>query len=129
MRRSISYIGAAIIVSLIFGTIYGTTQQAQRHDANYPQIQMAEDAAAALNHGAEAAALASGKVRLESSLAPFTIGYDKFGHVIAGSGYLNGAIPVAPKSVLASANGKPYSSVTWQPQSGVRIAAISVAAD
>jgi len=129
MRRFISYAGAAVIISLLFATTYATVQQAQRSDANYPQIQIAEDVATGLNRGSAPATLLTGKIDLASSLDPFTIIYDKSGHAVASSGYLDGMVPVVPRGVLASADGKPYSFVTWQPQSGVRVAAVSVAAD
>ena len=86
MRTSLwPWLGAGAILVVIFGTIYTVAHQAQRQDANYPQIQIAEDAAAALNRGVKPAALVSGKVDLGASLAPFTIIYDKSGRIVAGS--------------------------------------------
>jgi hypothetical protein len=128
MRRFFPWLGAAAILTVIFGTMYAAIQQAQRRDANYPQIQLAEDTATNLNAGNKPRALVSGKVNFGSSLAPFIIIYDKAGHAVAGSGILDNTIPDVPKGMLAAASGRPYHAVTWQPQAGVRIAAVTVAA-
>lgn len=116
------------MLAVIFGTIYATVQQAQRNDANYPQIQMAEDTATQIRNRADPhIASAYTPVDMDSSLAPFTIVYDQKGKVVGGSGYLNGKVPKAPLGILADSRGKDYNAVTWQPRQGIRIAAVSVA--
>jgi hypothetical protein len=129
MKKLFPWCGAAVILLIIFGTMYTVVQQAQRRAANYPQIQIAEDTAAALNQRVKPAALVPGKVSLNTSLAPFTIIYDKAGQVVGGSGYLNGRVPTVPYGVLQAANNQAYHFVTWQPQADVRIAAVTVAAN
>ena len=56
MRRMIAvfrvWLPFAVIVTAFCGLAYVTVQQALRQGANDPQIQMAEDAAAALDGGA-----------------------------------------------------------------------------
>lgn len=128
MKKLIPWLGASLVVVITFGTIYAAVQQAQRRGANYPQIQIAEDAAAALDKGVQPAKLVNGRVDMVRSLAPFTIIYDKSGKAVVGSGYLHGKTPAIPIGVLTAAKGKDYSFVTWQPAAGVRIAAVSVAA-
>ncbi len=129
MKRSGPWLAATGILVIIFGTIYAGVQQSQRNEANYPQIQLAEDAAVALNSGAKPGVFARTKIDLQHSLRPFIIVYDKSGHVVTGSGYLHGRIPTVAQGVLTVAQGKPYNFVTWQPEPNVRIAAVSVAAD
>lgn len=129
MRRFIPWLGAFALIVLVFGTLYGTVQQAQRSSANSPQIQLAEDTAAALNSGTAPAELIAGHVNMAKSLAPFVIIYDKSGKVVSGSGYLNGSVPRAPYGVLTAANGVDFHTVTWQPQANVRIAAVTTSAD
>lgn len=107
-----------------FGTIYATVQQAQRSDADYPQIQIAEDTAAALNKGELPATLIGAKVDIDKSLTPFIIIYDKKGRVVLGSGYLYGKVPKAPIGILEASQGQDYHSVTWEPDNDVRIAAV-----
>lgn len=125
---SITFLGAAVIITIVFGTLYVALQQLQRSDADYPQTQMAEDAASALNQGVAPRNLVGSKVDMSASLAPFTIIFNKTGRIIAGSGYLHGAIPTAPFGMLAAASDRPYNIVTWQPNPSLRIAAVTVAA-
>lgn len=129
MKKLVPWASAILILVTIFGTIYGVVQQAQRSGANLPQIQLAEDTAVAINKGAHPSSVLTAPVDMAASLAPFIIVYDKSGKVIDGSGLLNGAIPTIPKGVLTSADNQTYNAVTWQPKSGVRIAAIAVKAD
>ncbi len=128
-NKIIPWLTALGILFVIFLTIYGVSQQVQRNDADYPQIQIAEDAAAMLNSGAKPNSIASGAINMNSSLAPFIIVYTKSGQVISGSGYLNNKIPQAPIGILTNSNDKDYYRVTWQPQSNVRIAAVTVSAN
>jgi len=129
MKRLLPFIAIFLALIISFGTIYAAVQQAQRNDANYPQIQLAEDMAAELNAGADGLGLLDNpKVDLAHSLAPFTIIYDKNGRPIVGSGYLDHKLPKAPLAVLKAAQNKDYNAVTWQPKKDVRIAAVTVAA-
>jgi len=113
---------------VVFGTIYATVQQSQRNNANSPQIQISQDAAADLNGGDSPLVLLGRNVDMKTSLAPFIIIYDKAGNVVNGSGYLNGKIPKAPIGVLTDSKGKDYNAVTWEPQDGVHVASVTVAA-
>lgn len=127
MKQRITLAAAIGVLVIIFGTIYGVGQQIQRSDANYPQIQLAEDKAAQLNTDPSAKFLRSlPHIDMRTSLAPFTIVYDKAGNVISGSGSLDGSVPKAPMGILTAAQGQPYHAVTWQPDKNVRIAAVTV---
>ena len=128
MKKLIAGLASVGIVVIMFGTVYGVAQQVQRNDANMPQIQMAEDTAAALNKGQSTEVLAHGTVNMAESLAPFTIVYDKKGQIVVSSGYLNDTVPKTSLDMLKAAQGKDYSAVTWEPQKDVRIAAVTVAA-
>lgn len=127
MKKIIGLVAAFGVVVVMFGTIYAAVQQAQRNDANFPQIQLAEDLAAGVSKGYEPNLLVYGRVDIGKSLAPFTIVYDKVGKVVVSNGYLDGKVPKPPFGVLRQAQGKEYHAVTWQPKDGVRIAAVSVA--
>ena len=129
-RRYINFIAGIAALVVVFGTIYAVGQQAQRDNANYPQIQMAEDAAAQIKAGHDPHISSTlPPVDMDSSLAPFTLVYDAKGKVVSGSGYLGGKVPAAPLGLLQSAKGKDYNAQTWQPKDGVRIAAVTVTAD
>lgn len=131
MKKLLPWIGAVALIVIIFGTQYTVAQQAQRRDANYPQIQLAEDAATALNNSHSPASVTASlnPVSLNSSLAPFVVIYDKSGKAVSGSGKLDSNLPAAPLGILSGATGQTYHAVTWQPQANVRIAAVTVAAD
>src|SRR5689334_541207 len=97
-----------LIISLIYSTIYTASQQVSRLNANDPQVQMAEDTATRLDYHAKPQDVVAGRpVNIATSLAPFLIVYDKSGHIMANSGYLNNHIPKVPFGVLKSSDGKP----------------------
>jgi hypothetical protein len=120
----------AAVTTVVCGLVYATVQQSLRQGANDPQIQMAEDAARALEDGAGLeAVLASGQIDMNDSLAPFLVIYDAAGRPQAGSGLLDGQLPEIPKGVLDYAAQNGQNRVTWQPEAGVRIAAVIVPYD
>lgn len=128
MKKLICWVAVSLVLVIVFGTIYVTVQQSERNNANYPQIQIAEDVAKSINEGDGSALLPGSRIDMAKSLAPFTIIYDKSGHAIGGTGYLKDKLPKAPLSMLRAANTKSYSAVTWEPVKTVRIAAVTVSA-
>lgn len=129
MKKYLYWIGSVIFLFIIFGTIYGVVQQSQRADANDPQIQIAEDTATELDQGITVTSLTQERIDMKNSLAPFTIIYNMSGTVVGGTGYLNNAVPTAPTGILTASDSGGYNAVTWQPATGVRIAAVTVRAD
>jgi hypothetical protein len=117
-----------VLITIIFGTIYVIEQQSLRISANSPQIQIAEDAAVALNNGTNPVSFANNRIDIGQSLSPFIIIYNKSGNVVSGDGYLNNKIPKPPLGVLKQSKNKDYNFVTWQPQGNVRVASVSVSA-
>ncbi|MDB5183396.1 MAG: hypothetical protein JWO07_77 [Candidatus Saccharibacteria bacterium] len=120
---------ATLVLVIIFGTIYSVVQQSQRTDANWPQIQLAEDASALLNKNQPPRMFSGTYVDIGTSLATFTNVYDLSGQPVTGSGYLKSSLATVPKGILTAADGRPYHSVTWEPATGVRIAAVTVKAN
>ncbi len=117
----------AVVVTAVCGLVYLAVQQELRQTANDPQIQIAEDAAAALENGAAVeSVVTSEKTAIERSLAPFVIVYDDSGGVIGSSALLHGRIPKLPDGVLDYVRSNGQDRVTWQPEPGVRIAAVIV---
>lgn len=104
--------------------LYVIPQQVLRMGANDPQIQMATDLAARLEAGSAAAAIPTGSVDLSRSLAPFVIVYDDKGLPLAGQGLLNGSLPAPPAGVFDYVRTHGEERVSWQPQRGVRVAAV-----
>ncbi len=110
---------------------YVTVQQSLRQGANDPQIQMAEDAAAALQRGASANSVMTKAppVEISTSLAPFLIVFDNSGKAVASSGLLDGTMPDYPTGALNASKASGENRVTWQPGPAVRIASVVVPYD
>ena len=128
LRRAIAlFLVPAVLATLAAGLVFVTTQQVLRLGANDPQLQLAEDAAAALDAGATPdVVVGAAKVDVATSLAPFVVVFDAAGHALATDGALDGAAPVPPSGVLASAAAGTPNMVTWQPRAGVRVATVTV---
>jgi hypothetical protein len=127
MRQLLYWLCAALIVTALYATVAGAIQTVLRGGANDPQVQLAEDAATRLGQGAAAATLVGNTVDMGASLAPFVIVYNRQGQVLASSEQLNGQTPAVPTGVLTATAVGRERNVTWQPQSGVRIASVVVA--
>ena len=123
------WIPLAALAAALCGLAYAVPQQVLRQSANDPQIQLAEDAAAALARGEPASGLVpEGSVEMSQSLAPFVMIFDDGGQVLASSARLHGQTPTLPAGLLDSVKALGEDRVTWQPESGVRIAAVVVRA-
>ncbi len=117
----------AVVITAFSMLVYASVQQVYRQDANDPQIQMANDAADALNSGSSVESVVpQEKVSFAKSLAPFYVIYDIDGNPVAGSGILDGALPEIPKGVLDVAKQAGENRRTWQPQGDVRVASVVV---
>jgi hypothetical protein len=117
----------AVVTAAFCGLAYLTVQQSLRQGANDPQIQMAEDAAAALAQGQNPESLVPlSTVDIARSLVPIMIVYGVAGNVLASSAVLHGVIQDIPADVLDYARANGEDRVTWQPEEGVRIAAVVV---
>jgi hypothetical protein len=91
---------------------------------------MAEDAATALGESQQYETLLPAyPVEISTSLAPFMVIYDQAGQPLASNGYLNGSFPQLPPGVFDYANQNCEDRVTWQPEPGVRMAAVVVRYD
>jgi hypothetical protein len=100
-------------------------QQNYRQSANDPQIQMAEDTAAALNHGDRPASLVpTPKLDREHSLAPFIIIVDKQQHILATNADAGSDSALPPSGVFSNANTQGQQRFTWQTEQGVRYATV-----
>ena len=118
----------AVVTTLLCGLVYLAVQQSLRMGANDPQIQMAEDAAVALAAGGTSeSVLPVAQVDISTSLAPFLVIYSNTGEPLASSGLLHGTVPLLPQGVFDYTHQKGEDRVSWQPESGVRVAAVVVA--
>ena len=124
VRRALAlWLPSAVAATLVCGIAYTIVQQNYRQNANDPQLQMAEDAAAALSAGATPEQVATGpQVDMATSLAPFLIVFDQAGRPLASTATLGGQTPIPPIGVLQTATDLGHDMVTYQPRSGVRSA-------
>lgn len=122
------WLTAAVLVLGLVGFTGFVVQQNYRLSANDPQIQMAHDAADALNSGTTTAVLLENMpvIDMERSLAPFEIIYDKNGRELTSTGKLDGAVPPLPDGLLDYVKAHGEDRFTWQPRTGVREAAVAV---
>jgi len=125
-RTLATWIPLFVLVTLMCGLVYGVAQQTIRQSANDPQIQLAEDAAAALKNGITPQAVMQGllPVDMAVSIAPFVIIYNDAGQPIIGNGFINNANPVPPPGVLNYVRTYGEDRVTWQTQQGYRFATV-----
>ncbi|CAN5449787.1 hypothetical protein BH10PAT3_BH10PAT3_4310 [soil metagenome] len=129
MKKYLKPLALFTVITIIFGTIYVSAQQILRMGANDPQIQMAQDTAAKLNNDNKPAALAGDKIDVSTSLAPFTLIYDKQGKNVSSAAY-TGSQPLRDISFgVLQSTGSGYNAVTWQPETNVRLAAVVVKAN
>lgn len=116
---------AALLGTAFCGLVYLVVQQNLRQEANNPQIQLAEDIASALENGRNTGSLVpQDMVDLKSSLGVFVIQFDDQGKQTSSSAVLGGQSPVLPAGVLNYVRKHGEDRITWQPEPGVRIAAV-----
>jgi hypothetical protein len=114
-----------LILTLWGGAVAVTMQQMLRRGANHPQIEMGRSYAHAIAAGTKPEdLLPSGRIDLQTSLEPFAILYSDNGLPIASSASLNNAIPAPPVGTFDYARKYQLDMITWQPQPGVRMAAV-----
>ena len=121
------WLALAAIATALSGLVYLVTQQMWRQMANDPQVQMARDAAAMLERGLPVdSVVPRTPIDIGSSLAPFLTVFSDAGLLLASSGTLHGQFRVVPAGVLSHVREHGEERVTWQPERGVRIAAVIV---
>ena len=105
--------------------IYGTVQQSFRSGANDPQLQLARDIAIALNNNHSPNQLIpKDTIDISKSQAPFVVLYNKDGKPIQSTGLLDGNLPKLPAGVFDFTKKKQEDVISWQPNTGVRMAMV-----
>lgn len=126
-RLGFAYFALAITLT---GLVYLEGLVVLRHSAFDPQIQLAEDVAAALDSGqAPVELVAHRDVDMRRSIAPFLTVTDEKLNVLTTTGKLDGATALPPAGAFAAAASAANheNRVTWQPAKDVRQAAVIVA--
>jgi hypothetical protein len=122
-----TWLPLAVVGSALVLLIGVSTQQVLRRSADDPQIQIAEDIAAAIEAGAgPQSVVPSKKVDIGKSLAPIILVADANGTIVSSSATLQGSTPTLPKGTLEFAKQHGQNRFTWQPADGVRLATVAV---
>lgn len=121
----LAHFAAAIIITGIVLLVYTSVQQSHRSSANDPQLQLARDLSYGLKTGRQLTSLVSADtIDIAQSLAVFAETFDHSGNPIQSTGFLNGRLPRPPAGVLDFTASNQENVITWQPQSGVRMAMV-----
>lgn len=116
-------LAGALLLLIIFLTMYGAARQIVRVGADYPQTLIAEDLIHTLEGGGQLP-VPTYTTDLEKDHGTFFMIYDATGKVLASSAALRGIPPAIPQGVLQKASSSGRTTLTWQPQGGVRLATI-----
>ena len=116
----------AFVSTILIAFSYVGIQQSYRNGANDPQVQLAEDVAAALDAGATSADIVpTSTVDIAKSLSSYIFIFDKDNKLLGSDVTLNGKAPNFPVGVLDTARKNGTDIVTWQPEAGVRSAVVA----
>lgn len=130
MNRKGQLFGIWLILAIMITGAVGfptvAVQQSYRQNANDPQIEITQEVAAAIQKGIPRDQIVgpTGNVDMATSLSPFIAIYDENAKVVGSSGKLNNENPVPPSGAFDTAKQTGNIRFTWQPQPGVRIAAV-----
>lgn len=119
---------AGLLLTVIFGSIYGVAQQIERQGANDAPMRLASQLASTSAETGANADSAGDRVDLARSLALFSVIYDSSGAPVSGTGYLDGALATLPRGVINAARATGEDRVSWQPREGLRFAIVAIAA-
>jgi hypothetical protein len=119
--KTLPYLSAIIIVTVIIGLVYVAVQQTYRTGANDPQTEILYTIKERMEKGMEPLPKGSDSVDLQKSLAVFVAAYDSSGNATWSTGYLHGEKPNLPRSLFQQAKMNGEHWVTWQPQRDVRM--------
>jgi hypothetical protein len=125
IRRVVaSWLPVAAGLTMLAFAGYGAVQQSLRGTADDPQLELARDAAMALDGGAVPSSVLQGAtVDVSTSLAPWVVVYDAQGAPVASTATFQGNPPIVPDAARAdAANGE--LTFTWQPRSDLRFATV-----
>lgn len=148
MRNLTYWLLSCLLLTLLIGLVFGSSQQVLRQTANDPQIQIAEDTAAILSTGKNPIDVVSKEsVDVNSSLAPFVMVFDNNGKLLASNANIKNAASEPPKGVfqfdrdyfnsdlvglkkkISGEDSSTEKIFTWQPAQGIRLASVLVKYD
>ena len=119
------FFAVSLFITILVIFVYAAAQQILRSGADDPQIQMAEDASLLLKNSAPMGPIVPDTaVEVSQSLSPFLQIYDEKGGLLDSDVLLHGKNIIIPKGALEHAKERGENRLSWQPEKGVRIAAV-----
>lgn len=121
----------SVAIVFIYCFMYYVMQQYIRLSANELPARYANDIAEKLKTGMPPSQAINdmAQVDMEKSLSPFVIILDNSGKCLCGTAILHGACPTPPHGALTYAKQHGDNRITWQPEQGLRNAAIIMPCD
>jgi hypothetical protein len=119
----------AAIIIIFSGLVYAALQQNYRMSGNDPQIQIAEDISNAITKGKVSPrdiVTAPPTEEIGNSLSAFVAIFSATGTPIGSSVMVDGKLPSLPAGIFDKVKERGENRFTWQPKSGVRIAAVVI---
>jgi hypothetical protein len=121
-RRLTPFFLAAVIITLVFGSVYASFQQVGRRSAN----DAPRAAAAAQGQVLGLQSTPEPRLELTADSGVFVIVYGADDKAVSATATLHGQLPVLPAGVLEEARTAGSDAVTWQPEPGLRMAVVAV---
>jgi len=124
-KKITDFIPLLVVISLLSLIVFASGQQILRQSANDPQIAMSEELARALSEGrAVSMMIPSGVINLENSVSPFVEIFDATGKPISSTARIGEEVPQLPAGMFTYTLTHTEDRMSWQPENGVRIAAV-----
>src|SRR6478735_3241432 len=121
MRRTVGWLTAALVVTLIFGSVYVALQQLGRRSAN----EAPEAALAAQVQLTRPTPAPGPRLELTPDSGVFVIVYGADNSPETGTVTFDGWLPAVPGGVLDTARTSGFDAVTWQPEPELRMAIVA----
>lgn len=113
MKKILYFLAVVVMITLPIVLFYAIVQQTLRQGANFPQTEIVQKSI-----------VPEKSVEISQSLEPFVQIYDQNKNLTEGNALLRGKIPTIPKGALDYAKTHGENRLTWQPETGVRIALV-----
>jgi len=121
MQRILGWVAAALIVTIVFGSVYLTLQHIGRQGVN--DAPAAAAAAQVQNIGSEP--ISGPRLELTKDSGLFVIVYGEDNKPVSTTVTLHGEVPDLPVGVLDTTRTAGTDAVTWQPEPGLRMAVVA----
>lgn len=125
-RTAIIFTALALVVTIIFGAIFGTGQQILRSQAEQEQVRGVRQVESVVQQGIPLNLIISSEeaVEMKDSLELFAMTFDANRQVLGTTAKLGEETPTPPENAFTEAKATGEHRFTWEPQEGVRIAAV-----